>query len=107
MITDDSREQTPKPLGRDYLPEVELRRDISSISLPVSLEPPEELVSQIPEPGDFSKAVVNEKPTVSPSPVYSKEVTIASTAVRRSTRVSKPPSRFDLSFFNSNCTTVG
>ena len=25
LITDDSQEQTPKPLERDYLPEVELR----------------------------------------------------------------------------------
>ena len=36
----------------DYLPEVELRQDIPSISLPVSLEPLEELVNQIPEAGD-------------------------------------------------------
>ena len=52
LIADESREQTPKPRERDYLPEVELRRDIPSISLPVSLEPLEELVNQIPEAGD-------------------------------------------------------
>lgn len=52
FIADDFREQTPKPLERDYLPEGELRQDIPSIRLPVSLEPPEELVNPIPEAGD-------------------------------------------------------